>query len=101
MADYKISLPVPPIPETAIEFAKALGDLADKYCLQTIDASIRINTGADSIYEQRRDKGELIREEIKVFVSKRDGRGRPRTKITLSANMLVETAIVNEPDSWS
>lgn len=90
---------VPPhLPPQAVEFAKAVGDLAKQYGIRQVDLDIRVDTGYGTPYwdeTPRRD----ITEHLKVHVSHEDGRGRPRTQIHIMADIQVRVPVVNEPNS--
>ena len=92
---------VPKIPAEAVEFAKAVGALAEQYGLSKVDMSIEIDTGYGSKYYDRDFPSETIVERMKVSVSKKDGRGRPRTQIYVQAEMHVSVPVVWEPNSTS
>ena len=92
---------VPTIPEEAVEFARAVGKLAEQYGLASVAMNIAVDTGYYSKYGDRLRAGESIAEKLKVSVSRKDGRGRPRTKIFVEAEISVCIPVVDEPDSMS
>lgn len=94
--ENEIAPDVPEMPPEAIEFAKEIGELADKYGLREVEMNIRIDTGFASKY---RDRKETITEKLSVWVSKKDGRGRPRTKISVSSDITLRANVIWEPDT--
>jgi hypothetical protein len=86
---------VPNLPPEAIEFAKAVGKLCDEYNIRDLTMEVRVDRFAKNSNEYRSD----IVSDVKVVVSKQDGRGRPRTRINVQASMTVTVPIVSEPDS--
>lgn len=90
---------VPPhFPPQAAEFAKAVGDLAKQYGIRQVALDIRVDTGYGTPYWDEVPRRDVV-ERIKILVSHKDGRGRPRTQITLMADINVRVPIVNEPNS--
>ena len=87
---------IPEIPEDAIEFAKAVGELAAKYSIRDATITMRVDTGSGSRY---RDKN--VQQVMTAVISRVDGRGRQRTKIRISCEMSLHADVVNEPDSTS
>lgn len=85
---------IPKIPQEAIDFAKAVGELAVKYEIRDATIELRMDTLHGS-----RLKGSKIQETMKFHISKRDGRGRPRLKLSVSADMHISADVINEPDS--
>ena len=91
---------VPSIPEDAVEFAKAVGQLAEQYNLSRVSMKIEVDTGYGSKYRNRGGiKGETVVETMGITVSRKDGRGRPRTQIVINAEMSVSLPIVWEQDT--
>ena len=84
--DCSVSLPIPSIPSNAIEFAKRVGDLADEYGIEKATIEIPFRRDGDS--------GNL-----RFGISKKDGRGRPRTQIGVTGEITVHEWVVREPDS--
>lgn len=89
---------IPEMPETAIEFSKAVGKLAEQHCLRSVEMEIRIDTGHGTKYQHRRFD-ESLAETLTVSISRVDGRGRPRTQISVQADIKMRKQIVHEPDS--
>ena len=89
----------PEIPEEAIEFAKAVGSLADQHGLRDVDMTIRIDTGYGTKYWIAAEPRRRVQETMRVLVSLKDGRGRPRTQVSIRADVSVSLEIVHEPDS--
>ncbi len=81
---------VPEIPPEAVEFAKAMAILVEKHGIHTATMDVRIDTY---------DRG--VQQDVKVYVSLKDNRGRPRTKVQITAQVNVRVDVVNEPDSTS
>ena len=98
-ADCSIAPEVPRIPAEAVEFSKAVAALAEQHGLSKIDMEIEVDTGYGSKYYDRDFTRETIVERMKVNVSRKDGRGRPRLQVYVQAEMHVSVPIVWEPNS--
>lgn len=85
---------VPEIPQGAIDFAKAVCALAEQYHIRSATLEMRMDTGWYSPY-----KDQHIQQEMTFHISRTDGRGRPRTQLSISCDMKVRATIVREPDS--
>ena len=99
--ETKIETVIPVIPEQCDEFAKQLAALCERFDIAQAETKIKIDTGYKSQYEERIRNGELLVNEMTVFVSLRDGRGRPRTQIRMNSDVRVQRFVVREPDSTS
>ena len=97
----KIETVIPVIPEQCDEFAKELAALCKRFDIAQAETKIKIDTGYKSQYEERIRNGELLVNEMTVFVSLKDGRGRPRTEVRMNSNIYVQRFVVREPDSTS
>jgi hypothetical protein len=94
--DDNLIVPTPPtIPAAAVEFAKELGGLAEKYQLANVKSSVKVYMGHGSRYNNAQN----ICQEVTVSVSRFDGRGRPRTNIIINADTSVTYEVRREPDS--
>lgn len=90
---------VPKIPGEAIEFARRVGALCEEFGLRQAEMSFRIDTGYGSKYGNRIRDGESIAERMTLVISRRDGRGRPRTQISVKADIEISVSVVHQPDS--
>lgn len=97
--DCSIAPEVPRIPSEAVEFSKAVAALAEQYGLCKVSMDIEVDTGCGSKYYDREFPGETVVERMKVNVSRKDGRGRPRLQIYVQAEMHVSVPVVWEPNS--
>lgn len=86
------------VPNEAIEFSKALSALAEQYGIREVSATIRIDTGVGSKYWNRTERENII-QNMTVHVSKKDGRGRPRTQVSVTALTEVTVRAIYEPNS--
>ena len=100
-SDCSIAPVVPRIPSEAVEFSKSVAALAERYGISDVAMTIEVDTGYGSRYQDRDFPGEKIVERMKVNVSRKDGRGRPRTQIYVQAEMHVSVPVVWEPNSIS
>ena len=90
----KLAPEIPEIPQEAIGFAKAVGELAAQHEIREATLSIRMDTGYLSSLH-----GRNVQETLTVHLSRKDGRGRPRMKLHVSAEIHVSTAVMDEQDS--
>lgn len=89
-----VALVVPEIPTEAFDFASEVGSLCDKYNIRSLSMDVRLDKWtSDHKYRPQ------IATDIKVFVSTKDGRGRPCKNVALQANVSVTAQIETNPES--
>jgi hypothetical protein len=87
----------PLIPARALDFAKAVAELAKRHKIEGFSMEMKPSYGYESdIPYQRQVHGSL-----KVLFSAVDGRGRPRYRLSVTADTQVTAFLVDEPDSFS
>ena len=92
-----VAMEAPLIPARVIEFAKAVAELAKQHGIEGFSMEMQPSYGYGSyVPYQRRVHGSL-----KVSFSAQDGRGRPRDKLSVTADTQVTALLVYEADSSS
>lgn len=94
-----LSVEVPAIPVEALDFAKAVADLAQQNGIRECKMDIRVDTGYRTRYWDDRELEESIHERVTISVSTVDSRGRPRLKIWAEVKTEARVPIVLEPDT--
>lgn len=94
-----LAVEVPEIPAEALGFAKAVAELAEQHGIRECQMDIRIDTGIRSRFWNDYELKENIQERMSVSLSRVDGRGRPRTKLSIEVENKVRVPIVWEPDT--
>ncbi len=95
--DSSIAPDVPRIPAEAVAFSKAVGELAARHGIEKVSMEIEVDTGYGTKYRDF-PIGTIV-EKMRVNVSLKDGRGRPRTQIYVQADIHVSEKVVWEPNS--
>ena len=97
--DCSLAVHVPEIPAEAIGFAEAMAALAKEHGIRECEMSIRVDTGYRTRFWNDHELREKTQERMTVHLSRVDGRGRPRTKLSIEVESKVQVPIVWEPDS--
>lgn len=87
-------LPFASVPQEAVDFAQAVGQLCDQYGIRDLSMDIRVDR-----FTREHEYREDIVSDMKITVSTMDGRGRPRKRIHINAAINVAVPIVWEKDS--
>ncbi len=95
-ANTQFDVDIPELPAEMSGFALEMAELAKTYGIRNATMDVGVDTGPGTRFwgDSRR-----VQERVKISVSLKDGRGRPRTQIKVSAAIDICTSIVYEPDS--
>lgn len=100
MSGNVMGMTPPEFPEEAGQFIFELAELTKKYGIEEATVDIRVDTGPFSRFKNKTNHAK-VQETMKFHVSNRDGRGRPRRKVTVYATINMQQALIDEPDSTS
>ena len=84
----------PEIPANAIEFARRVAELTEEYNIRDATIEMRIDKCADAL-----PAGHRAAEKMRISISRRDGRGRPRMQVDVAADITVSVPMIWEQDS--
>lgn len=92
-----VAMQAPVIPEKTLLFSGAVAALAKQYGIEELTMELSPSYGyrSDIPYAQR------VRGNLRVFYSAKDGRGRPRYKLHVTASTEVTALLLDEQDSSS